>query len=592
MSAVDKSARAEALAGRAALGAEAHGFAVFGCVFDGRYVAAGVFLLALALRLLYLLDIHDQPFFEHLLVDSASYDRWARSLLANNWATEGPFYQDPLYPYLLAALYKVAGRDLALVYIIQCAVAALGTLPLYGLGRRSFGDPRVGLLAALFWAGYKVDFFFDAQVLKTGPGMALVIACLWLFQAVRDRPRFVLAALAGLAASLCLGFRGNFLLVIPAMLAWLGWALYRERGRKALAYPAVTVLFLGLYPTITAVHNYRAAGEFALLTVQSGVNFYVGNQRANVWGVGHDPSWGRRTPVFEDHDFLKEARRRTGDRDLTLTEMDGFWRREALREVAADPGFALARLFRKSLVIVNRHEVPDNINYDFFRERFSVMLKLPLPAFWLAGPLGLAGLVFAARKRKGALPALFLASYTATLLATYVVARYRILLVPPLLLFAAWLLVNGPGLFRSGGAKTRASLAACLIVFAALGWPRLMPPVYDIAWQKLGHAYSSEGAWAKAIEAYQESIRLNPGLGQAWTGLGMAYEATLRPGEALAAYERATIADPRHAGSHYLYGRALARAGERELAMAELEKALEIAPSLAEARELLERMRD
>ena len=59
---------------------------------------AAVFLLAVAVRMLYLYEISDNPFFRRLMIDENSYDRWARRIAAGEWLGKEIFYQDPLYP--------------------------------------------------------------------------------------------------------------------------------------------------------------------------------------------------------------------------------------------------------------------------------------------------------------------------------------------------------------------------------------------------------------------------------------------------------------------------------------------------------------
>jgi len=556
---------------------------------SGRRLAAAlmaIFALGLGFRLIYILDVSDQPLSRQLTVDSASYDRWAISLAEGDWLGGKTFYQDPLYPYFLAAIYKVFGRNLPLVYVLQSVIAALAVFPLYGIGRRAFGDPRVGLLAALFWSLYKVDFFFDAQILKSGPGIGLTVLAIWSWFWVKDLERISPAAVAalgsGLLSGLLLLFRGNFFMVVAPVSIWLFVGLWRRRRGRALIPAGAFVLGILAVLVATGARNYSVSGEFTLTTAQGGVNFYVGNYRGNEWGAGRDPGFARRTPEFEESDFLAEARKRTGRPDLTPSRMSGFWYKEGMREIAADPGLFLARLVRKTLLVINVHEVSDNLNYDFFRERFSWILKLPLPAYWLAGPFGLAGMALALSRRRGGLLIIQVVSYGASLLVFYVVARYRMPMVPALLVFAAYGLVSVPALVRERDRRGLAVFLGCLVLAGGLGLPRWREPVYDVAWQKLGHAWARDGDHDRALESYDRALGVNPDLGQAWFGKGLSLEAQGRFDEALAAFWRAVALDPRHAGSHYMLGRSLERKGLGEEAARHYRMAAELDPGLAD----------
>ena len=92
----------------------------------------GVLAFAVLTRLAYLADFRDDAFYEVLLADAARYDRWAQAIAAGREFEPGAYYQAPLYPYLLGALYRVVGPSLAAVYAVQMA---LGVLVLVLVGR-------------------------------------------------------------------------------------------------------------------------------------------------------------------------------------------------------------------------------------------------------------------------------------------------------------------------------------------------------------------------------------------------------------------------------------------------------------------------
>ncbi len=556
-----------------------------------RLVLFGIFVLALAFRLLYILDISDQVFFDNLLIDQDSYDRWAQRIAAGDWLGDEPFYQAPFYPYFLALLYSAIGRNLVGVYIIQAVMSSACVFALYGIGRRSFCDARIGLWTALFWALYKVDFFFAGQVLKTSPGMSLVILALWLLFVFRDRPTLGRGLAAGLAGGTVLVFRGNFLAVMPLMFLWVAVVLARRSGKRA-AVPLVA-LFLSsvVVPFTVAARNYAVSGEFILTTAQGGINFYVGNYRQNTMGVGKDPDWARRIPRFEQEDFRKKAEEISG-KEFSHSELSRFWFRQGLAEIKADPELFVKRLGWKALLIINWHEISDNLNYEFFKQHYSRVLSLPLPAFWLAGSFGLSGLVLALLRRKDGLLALYFFTYAATLLAFYVVNRYRFPLVPVLLVFAAYGVVTAWDFLRTRKGETPVLFAVLVLAFAATGAPRFGHSSKSITWTKLGNAYSREHRYTEAIKAYEKALQFDPRKERALIGLGIAYEQKYRFDEAAGMYLRAIRLDPRNARSHYLLARTLEKMDRTDPAKKHYAKALEINPRLKPARAALERLRD
>ena len=87
---------------------------------------AALFLLALVLRLVYLLEISDTPYFHTLVLDAQEYEYLARSLAAGNWqlAAKGIYVHGPLYP-LLWTLLKLGGGGNLAMRLLQTVLSAL-----------------------------------------------------------------------------------------------------------------------------------------------------------------------------------------------------------------------------------------------------------------------------------------------------------------------------------------------------------------------------------------------------------------------------------------------------------------------------------
>ena len=71
-----------------------------------------VFLIALVIRALYLLEMQGSTLFSVLMGDAARYDAWARQIADGAWVGREVFYQAPFYPYFLATVYKIFGHEL------------------------------------------------------------------------------------------------------------------------------------------------------------------------------------------------------------------------------------------------------------------------------------------------------------------------------------------------------------------------------------------------------------------------------------------------------------------------------------------------
>src|SRR6476469_7911545 len=120
-----------------------------------------IFIVALGVRLLHVWQIKGSPFFDVLLGDAHGYDLWAQRLAAGDWIGTDVFYQAPLYPYFLGAVYTIFGRDLLVVRIVQALIGSASCVLLGMAGARLFSK-RVGLIAGLALALWAPAIFFDA----------------------------------------------------------------------------------------------------------------------------------------------------------------------------------------------------------------------------------------------------------------------------------------------------------------------------------------------------------------------------------------------------------------------------------------------
>ena len=96
---------------------------------------AAIGIAALALRLAHLAWLRHTPVFVVLIGDALQYDAWARQIAGGQWIGTEVFYQTPLYPYLLAIVFKLAGHHLLLVRAIQAALGAMSCVWLCVAGR-------------------------------------------------------------------------------------------------------------------------------------------------------------------------------------------------------------------------------------------------------------------------------------------------------------------------------------------------------------------------------------------------------------------------------------------------------------------------
>jgi len=123
--------------------------------YEERYIIWGIFIFAFIIRILYLNQIKNTPFFGCLQLDPLYYDTWAGKLLKTGWVDSSVFCGSPLYLYFLATVYKVFGHNIFLATLIQHALGALSCVIIYLIGEKIF-NRAVGIITGLMMSEKRI----------------------------------------------------------------------------------------------------------------------------------------------------------------------------------------------------------------------------------------------------------------------------------------------------------------------------------------------------------------------------------------------------------------------------------------------------
>jgi hypothetical protein len=210
-----------------------------------RGLLVGLVLLAFLLRAGVILEYEARhPLAGRPVIDEAAYEERAVELARGGraaWLGDEVFFQEPLYPYALGALYAAtpgarfsgeALNDEALARarqaarFTQAALGAVATALVWLITRAAFGS-LAALVAAAGWALYRPLLLFPALLLK--PNLFLPLVLLLLLALLRARRTGLVPAPArgsaralawgvvGLLIGLCALVRGNALVLVPAL---------------------------------------------------------------------------------------------------------------------------------------------------------------------------------------------------------------------------------------------------------------------------------------------------------------------------------------------------------------------------------------
>lgn len=494
-------------------------------------VAHGAYALA---------DRWTNPFAAHLMHDAARYDAWARAIVAGRAFEPGAFSQAPLYPYLVAAVYALAGPHPAAVVALQVLLGA-ATVALVGRASACAFGERTGAWAAWLCALYGVLAFFETKLLPATVVVALAALAIERMQAA-DRGHRILGWLgAGLAAGLLGIAHAASLLLIPLGALWIAI----DRARTVRVRSARALLFVLAAAAVVAPvawRNAAAGGGAVLVSDNGGITFWQGNNPVSV-GVYATPD-GFTGAIEAQREESRRLAVAAARRALTDAEVSSYWLAQGRAFLAGDLPHAAWLLGRKLLLAIASTEQP--LEYSPRLDAVPLRFLLPLP-FAVLFSFALIGIGPAMRTR-AAQPALIVSAATCVvLLAFYVASRYRLPIVPGLAIVA------GRG----------------AVVALARPWPARAAVLAAAAFSLLWFPLTDRGL---AREQDAASVR----------DLGTALRETGRLSEAVDAYDRSLTLAPDSAYTHLDLGKALSLAGDKARAEAEAREAIRLAPDLAE----------
>jgi 4-amino-4-deoxy-L-arabinose transferase-like glycosyltransferase len=507
-----------------------------------RLAVAAIFLLALALRLLHLEQIHaNDPFFAAPSVDPALYHRWALAIVEGDWLGDEVFILGPLYPYFLALIYGVFGPSFLVAKLVQCLIGSFTCLLVWVLGRRLF-DRRVALLAGVTAALYSMLIFYEGLLLITNLQTPLTLLLVLGVVRAIERPSPGRWLLVGVLIGISALARQNALLFAPIAGGWLLFALRHRLGlarRLVLAGALASGVALAILPA--TARNYAVAGDLVLLNAAGGFAFYAGNN-LDATGTLRFPRLFSRTliddPIQQRQSVTAYAEREMG-RSLKPSEVSSFWYGQGLDFIREHPAAWLRLLVRKLVIFFNDYEVWNNRSYTM-STAFSWVLRLPLIRFGWIAPLALVGMALALPDWRRLFPLYAMVGvYLVTALIFFVLSRYRMPVVPLLILFSA---SGAVGLYDAARARRLRPLILALPSLAVLAFAvhlTVLPDSLSMAHYNLANRYRELEKWDLAIQHYWESLERNPSYLSAYNNLALAYELSgVHPREAILSWEQ------------------------------------------------------
>jgi tetratricopeptide (TPR) repeat protein len=514
-----------------------------------------LYLVAAALRITYLEGFQKTPLFHSPGLDQAYYLATAKAIANGQGMGSEVYFMGPLYPYALAVIGRAVGFATSHLLLVQSLLGSFGPPLLYLLARRYVGRVAA-IVAAVAMAAYGMLILYDHLFLMEWLLTLLLLLTLLVLSGAGKKSgvrRFVLAgAILGLAA---LG-RGSVLFFAPFVLVWIAVGpSFRSAPALRWRWAAGFLAGLALAIAPVTIRNYAVGKDLVIISSNGGLNLFIGNNpmgrgtylpldriaRAAGVKAAVDVNWMLTDPSGKR--IAEAARGRT----LKPSEVSSFWSERAMASIRADPGRALQIFGRKILLVWNAIEVPQIEDQGLYRDLIP-FLRLPLVRFGWIAPLALLGVVLAITSgewRRWLLILLFLLAFTLSVAVFFVTARYRVPIVPAVILMAAY---AGESLVRRAKPPNVRALAWPLLVLAAFAVLVHLPLAHfdrSGAYVSLGAALADEGKFDEAITAFERARALAPGDPVAASNLGATMLKAGRNADAARIFKEATERFPR-----------------------------------------------
>ena len=511
------------------------------------------------------------------IMDSKYYDKEAQDIAHGHLVRKDAFFMGPLYPYVLAAIYSIFGRDFMIVRIVQVLGGSLSVVLTYLIGKRVF-RPSVAFAGVVMLVLYGSTTFHEGEMLMEWLGTLINLTALYVLLRSPAKRGYFTYALAGFLIGLSALARANILVLVPVVLVWTLFVM-REERRVQKALLAVAAAAIAVAPA--TLHNYFAAKDPVLVTSNSGVNFYIGNS---------DGAPGYFYPAkgitLESEDATRNHVERIFGREMRPSEVSRYWFGQAMEFIKAHPLAELRLLLKKTALFFNGYEMPQIESFEIAHARYSV-LRLLFVNLWMIMSLALFGMVVMLRSwKKPFLLYGYVVSYALSIIVIFVSARYRMHIAPVLCLFAGYsLVVVLPGIIRHVG-KNVVRLAAFLLIIVFTRPGLFALPADDVQWTETVHQarrLSELGNRAAAIEEMNLAVKIHPEAAESYVQRAVVYKEAGNYFKAIDDYSKALKIDPALPDTRYDLAQTLRKVRMYSHAIGEYEKAIELDPVKTEA---------
>jgi 4-amino-4-deoxy-L-arabinose transferase-like glycosyltransferase len=259
----------------------------------------------------------------------------------------------PLYPYFLAGVFSVFGKNLVVVRLIHILLSFMVVIITYWLGKQLFSE-KVGQIAGVVIAIHPAYVMFVRPIMSEGiffPLVSLMALTAYLICQYPKNGYYYLAF--GFVSGLGFLARTETLVGMVFLIAF--FALYQLKGKKLQwAQLGLACVVFGALLVPVTIYNYQVHGNFAPFP----------NKRWNIWNytwldeMRETTEW-KGVSLPERYVIPNYAEKTELERDLYLSNLGITWIRENPMRFL----YNRLKFFHRAYPILPREELPPPLGF-------------------------------------------------------------------------------------------------------------------------------------------------------------------------------------------------------------------------------------
>ena len=363
----------------------------------------------------------------------------------------------PFYVYFLAGLLKLFSGNLLRVILIQQLLGVANCVLIYLIGRKLFSD-TAGFIAGMICVSCSSFLFYESMLMYTSLSVFLVSLLFLLMLDLPDTFSLRRFLYAGIIFGIAVLTQANALIFgFPAIV----WVLWRKKESLVKAARYFFVFLAGFLLIIAAqiIRDSIAHGTATLGPRNLGVNFFIGNNpKAN--GMMFCPQDFANSQKGISRDAKAIARGTLG-RDLNDSEVSMFWAAKGADFIFHDTKAYFKLICRKMKAMFSGEQFAEEHEWRFLGSK--IRFRMFDSMRWIL-PFAVMGMVMSLRMfQRVFLLFLVVVVFVFQMVLFYVMAKYRLTLIPFLAIFSGY----GIAVFLEALTRKRYMI---LCLFCIAGW--------------------------------------------------------------------------------------------------------------------------